>query len=119
MEAVGFPGGSDGQESACNVVDPSLIPGSGITLEKGNATHSTISDWRIPWTGAPGKLQSMESQRIKHDWVINSFTFAGIIDFVVGELYLNLYTSTYQFRLITNFLETFFFFPSRNWEKEN
>ena len=52
----------------------------------------------------------MGSQRIKHDWVINSFTFSGTVVLVVGELYLSLYTSTYQFRLITNFLVTFFFF---------
>ena len=31
-------------------------------LEKGKATHSSILAWRIPWT-----LQSMESQRVRHD----------------------------------------------------
>ena len=31
-------------------------------LEKGMATHSSILAWRIPWTGEPGGLQSMESQ---------------------------------------------------------
>ena len=28
-------------------------------LEKGMATHSSILNWRIPWTGEPGGLQSM------------------------------------------------------------
>ena len=28
-------------------------------LEKGMATHSSILDWRIPWTEEPGGLQSM------------------------------------------------------------
>ena len=31
------------------------------------ATHSTILAWRIPWTGKPGRLQSMESQRVGQD----------------------------------------------------
>ena len=30
-------------------------------LEKGIATHSSILVWRIPWTGEPGRLQSMGS----------------------------------------------------------
>ena len=34
-------------------------------LEKGMATHSIA--WRILWTEEPSKLQSMESQRVKHD----------------------------------------------------
>ena len=33
-------------------------------LEKGMATHSSILAWRIPWTGEPGGLQSMGSQRV-------------------------------------------------------
>ena len=32
---VGFPGGSAGEESACNAEDPTLISGSGVPLEKG------------------------------------------------------------------------------------
>ena len=59
----GFSGGSDGKESACNLGDPSLIPGSGRSdpLEKGMATHFSILSWRIPWTEEPGRLQSMRS----------------------------------------------------------
>ena len=37
-------------------------------LEKGMATHSSILAWRIPWTEEPGRLQSMGSQRVGHDW---------------------------------------------------
>ena len=36
-------------------------------LEKETATHSSIFAWRIPWTEEPGGLQSMGSQRIRHD----------------------------------------------------
>ena len=37
-------------------------------LEQGMATHSSILAWRIPWTEEPGRLQSMESDRVGHDW---------------------------------------------------
>ena len=36
-------------------------------LEKEMATHSSILDWRIPWTEEPGKSQSMGSQGVGHD----------------------------------------------------
>ena len=37
-------------------------------MEKEMATHSSILAWRIPWTEEPGRLQSMGSQRVRHDW---------------------------------------------------
>ena len=36
-------------------------------LEKEMATHSSILAWRIPWTQEPGGLQSMGSQRVRHN----------------------------------------------------
>ena len=36
-------------------------------LEKGMATYSGILAWKIPWTEKPGELQSMRSQRVRHD----------------------------------------------------
>ena len=33
------------------------------------ATHSSILAWEIQWTEEPGGLQSMRSQRVRHDWV--------------------------------------------------
>ena len=38
-------------------------------LEKRMATTYSILAWRIPWTDEPGGLQSMRSQRVRHDWV--------------------------------------------------
>ena len=35
-------------------------------LEKEMASHSSILAWRIPWTEEPGRLQSMELQRVGH-----------------------------------------------------
>ena len=32
------------------------------------ATHSSILDWRIPWTEEPGVLESLGLQRVRHDW---------------------------------------------------
>ena len=45
---LGFPGGSDGKESACNVGDLGSIPGLGRSLEEGMATHSSVLAWRVP-----------------------------------------------------------------------
>ena len=39
------------------------------------ATYSSTLAWRILWTEEPGRLQSMESQRVGYDWVTNTFTF--------------------------------------------
>ena len=36
-------------------------------LEEGMAIHSNVLAWRIPWTGEPGRLQSIRSQRGGHD----------------------------------------------------
>ena len=36
-------------------------------LEKGMATHSSILAWRILQTEKPGRLQSMELERVRHD----------------------------------------------------
>ena len=36
-------------------------------LKKEIATHSSVLDWRIPWSEKPGGPQSMGSQRIRHN----------------------------------------------------
>ena len=56
---MGFSGGSDSKESACNVGDSGSIPGSGRSPTKEMETHSSILAWRIPWTEVSGGLQSM------------------------------------------------------------
>ena len=63
-----FPGGSDSKESAYNAGDQGSIPGLEDPLEESMATHSSILAERIPWTAEPGQLQSMRSQRVRHDW---------------------------------------------------
>ena len=64
---MGFPGGSavknppamqETQVQPLGVEDP---------LEEGMATHSSTLAWRILWTEAPGRLQSIGSQGVGHD----------------------------------------------------
>ena len=67
---MGFPGGSDGEESACNVGALDSVPGLGRSPGEGNGnpllysclenlvTHSSVLAWRIPWTEEPGRLYS-------------------------------------------------------------
>ena len=43
-------------------------------LEKALATHASILAWKIPGTENPGGLQSMESQRVRNDWLIKHST---------------------------------------------
>ena len=38
------------------------------SLEEGMATHYSLLAWRIPWTDESGGLQSMRSQRVRHNW---------------------------------------------------
>ena len=59
MSVTGFPGGSVGKESTCNAGGMGSIPGSGRSLEKEMAVHSSTLTWEIPGTEEPGRLQSM------------------------------------------------------------
>ena len=45
--------------------------------EKAMATHSSTLAWKIPWTEEPGRLQTMGSRRVEHDWAtsLSFFTF--------------------------------------------
>ena len=46
-------------------------------LEKAMAPHSSTLAWKISWTEKPGRLQSMGSLRVRHDWAtsLSLFTF--------------------------------------------
>ena len=67
MSRLCIPGGSERTASACDAQDPGSIPGSGRSPGEGNATHSSVLAWRIPWTEEPGGLQSTGSQRVGQD----------------------------------------------------
>ena len=59
----------DSKASAYNTGDQVQSLGWEELLEKEMATHSSILAWKIPWMEKPGRLQSMGSQRVGHDWV--------------------------------------------------
>ena len=44
-------------------------------LERRMATHSSVLAWRILYTEEPGGLQSLGSERVKHDWATSTSTF--------------------------------------------
>ena len=71
---VGFPGPSDSKEFACNAGDLRSSPELRRSPRKGMATHSSIFSWRIPLTEKPSRLQSIGSQRARHDWMTNTVT---------------------------------------------
>ena len=70
--SLGFPGGVNGKEPACqfrnrNLRDVGSIPGQEDPLEEEMATHSSILAWRIPWTEELGRRQALGSQRGRSD----------------------------------------------------
>ena len=76
LSLILFPGGSDGEESACSEGDLGLIPGSRRSAGEGN-THFSLLAWRIPWTEEPGGLQSMGSQRVTERLTLSLYYFVG------------------------------------------
>ena len=64
-----FPGGLDGLKKIHLPMQETQFWSLGWedSPEKEMATHSSILAWEILWTEEPGRLQSMGSQRIRHD----------------------------------------------------
>ena len=62
-------------------------------LEKEMATHSSFLVWRISWTEKPGRVQSMGSQRVGHDWAINTHVQRNVIGLLspgYSQLWVNI-----------------------------
>ena len=47
-----------------------------VSSEKAVASHSSTLAWKIPWIEEPGRLQSMGSRRVRHDWATSLSLFA-------------------------------------------
>ena len=75
IDSVGFPGGSVVKNLPAVQENWVQFLGWEDPLGKGMVTHSSILAWIIPWTEEPGGLQSLGSQRVRHDWATNTFTF--------------------------------------------
>ena len=67
-DVLGFPDGSDSKKSACNAGYPDLIPGSGKLRGEGNCYPLQFSCLKnFIAIEEPGRLQSMESQKVRHN----------------------------------------------------
>ena len=71
----GFLDSSAVKESLCNARDLSWIHGLGWCAGEGNGKPLYILAWKIPWTGGPGNMQSMGSQKFGHNWATNTFIY--------------------------------------------
>ena len=49
-----------------------------LRAEKAMAPHSSTLAWKIPWTEEPGRLQSLGSLRVRHDWVTSLSLFTSM-----------------------------------------
>ena len=70
----GFPGGSDGKESACNVGDSGLIPGLGKSPGEGNRNPLQCSCLENPMDSGAWQATVHGVARSQHDWTTNIFT---------------------------------------------
>ena len=52
---------------------------SAYSEEKAMATHSSTLSWKMPWMKEPGRLQSMGSLRVRHDWATSLSLFLSCI----------------------------------------
>ena len=66
------------------------VPSLGLEdpLEKEMAIHSSTIAWKIPWTEEPGRLQSMGSQRVGHDWATSLYDKAYILHGDLVDTYI-------------------------------
>ena len=71
---MGFPGGSTVKNLPAMQETQFWPLGQEGPLEKGMATHCSILAWRIPRTAVPSRLQSMGSQRVRHNWATHTHT---------------------------------------------
>ena len=62
-----MPGGTIVKNPPASAGDTGSIPGLGRFLGEGKGYPLQYSCWEIPWTEEPGGLQSMGSQRVRHD----------------------------------------------------
>ena len=73
-------------------------------LEKEMATHSSILAWKIPWMVEPGRLQSMGSQRVGHNWATEQLHFHIIFSqSMIGNLMFKLFWCILLFHCLTTY----------------
>ena len=67
LHSLGFPGGSDGKESACNAGDPDSTPGLGRSPGEGNGNPPQYPCLENPMDGGAWRATVQGSQRVGHD----------------------------------------------------
>ena len=69
------------------------------------ATHSSVLAWRILWTEKPGRLQSMGSHRVRHDWSNLAAAAAEVaaVDYVKLLFWMCHLSVLWQFWYVTKF----------------
>ena len=87
---LGFPGGSDRKESACDEGGPGSIPGWGRSPGQGNGNplqYSCLENSHGQRSLVGWSLKSMVSKRVGHDWATNTFSLYGfsVVDFTEGS----------------------------------
>ena len=85
FSSLDFPGGSEDKSVCLQCRRPGFDPQVGkIPMQKEMATHSSTLAWKIRWMEEPGRLQSMGSQRVGHDWA-TSLHFSNQTDHKLSE----------------------------------
>ena len=107
-KSLGFPGGSDSEASACNVGDPGSIPGLGRSLGEGNGNPVTSPlAGKIPWTEETGRLKSMGSQRVRHDWKTSLLRKTLMFEWLIIFLLPSANFFPYKIHLLAQNIKTF------------
>ena len=99
LKDYGFPGDSVVKNLPANAGGMGLIPGSGRSPGWGNGTPLQYSYLGNPWTEEPGGLQSMGSQRVRHNLVTKWTTTEDY-----GNLYCYLFCILCRFFFFWSFL---------------
>ena len=101
-------------------------------LEKEMATHFSVLAWKTPWTEEPGRLQSMGSQRVGHNWATSlSLSFMGFVKNVGVsrgriewgwlEITLSWVVSTFMVTILSTSMDKtkFFYSKAKNHMNQN
>ena len=105
---MGFPRDSDGEESACNVGDMGLIPGSGRDPGEGHGNPLQYSCLEDPmdrgawWATDHGVAKSWT----RHGWVWESFEYYSALSSVEGSSYQWTFVFLFQFQREVNPVST-------------
>ena len=78
MPLIYFPGGIAVKNPPATQETWVWSLGQEDPMEKEIATHSSILAWRTPWTEEPVRVQSMGSQRVRHEWARTSLNLLSV-----------------------------------------